>query len=97
MSLSVERLRTALFEAALASYTTQAEGLPALTDAQKEPMRLFWSAVADAIMVEFTNAVVSTNVGTTVQVASVSLVTPGAGVSGPGVGTGTGTGTGRLT
>jgi hypothetical protein len=47
-----------------------------------------YEALADAIIKHIqSNALVST----TVTVASVSGVTPGAGVSGPGTGTGTGT------
>lgn len=45
-------------------------------------------AMADAIITHFTTAAV---ISSTVTVASVSAVTPGAGVSGPGAGTATGT------
>ena len=45
----------------------------------------------DIIVDEIVNAIKQATVTTTVNVTSVSAVTPGAGVSGPGVGTGTGT------
>jgi len=95
MSLDYTRVTTAAVDA-LKAKGMKPDEVP-FGSTGKGALELIVDEIAKAIINEFkTNAVVSTNVSTTVSVASVSGVTAGAGVSGPGTGTGSGSGTGGI-
>ncbi len=83
MSLDKERLGNGMADAVIAIMGADAPG-----SADEAQFRILMKALADEIIKEFVNNAV---VNTALTVASVTLVTPGVGVSGPGTGTGTGT------
>ncbi len=70
-----------LGDAILSAITAAVQTTPAASAQQREAI---WRAVGSAIV-----AHIQTNATVTVNVASVSGVTPGGGASGPGTGTGT--------
>ncbi len=81
MALDKDRLGDAIANAIIAAE-------PGFSAEEETDLKDKWKIIAKEIVDEIiNNAVVSTNVA----VASVSAVTPGAGVSGPGAGTGAGT------
>ncbi len=67
--------------------TAIADAIEGLTDAQKRSVETVWQTIAAEIVIHIqSNAEVSTSV----DVVSVSGVTPGTGTSGPGTGSGSG-------
>lgn len=81
MALDKDRLGDAIAAA------VQAQGITAGTPISTGQLQTMWRAIAKEIIDEFTGHAVVTS---TVAVASVTGVTPGAGASGPGTGSATG-------
>lgn len=78
MALDKDRLGNAIADRVIATMATP----PGAGD--EASLRTLMKAIADEVIKEFKN-----NALVNVNVASVSAVTPGVGVSGPGTGTGT--------